>query len=186
MAQLTILRYPDPRLHTVARPVADVDERMRRLVDDMLETMYAVRRHRPGGHAGRRARARDRDGHLRAARPAAGADQPRDLWRSDEMAVNEEGCLSVPAIYDRVERPARVNVRALDRDGQPFELEAEGLTGGVRAARDGPPDGQGVRRIPEPAQARPHPHQDAEEDARRASVRWRPARAFARRAPSRV
>ena len=55
MAQLNILRYPDPRLHTVARPVAEVDARIRRLVDDMIETMYAVRRHRPGRHAGGRA-----------------------------------------------------------------------------------------------------------------------------------
>jgi len=128
MARLTILRYPDPRLHTVARPVAVVDERVRRLVDDMLETMY--------GADGVGLAATQVDVHERVIvmdtseqhnRPLV-LINPEIVKRSTETAVNEEGCLSVPLIYDRVERAARVTVRALGRDGQPFELDAEGLT----------------------------------------------------------
>ena len=128
MARLPILRYPDPRLHTVARPVAGVDERVRRLVDDMLETMYAS----DGvGLAATQVDVHERvivmDTSEQHDRPLV-LINPEILKRSEEMAVNEEGCLSVPLIYDRVERPARVTVRALGRDGQPFELEADGLT----------------------------------------------------------
>ena len=128
MARLTILRYPDPRLHTVARPVAVVDERVRRLVDDMLETMY--------GADGVGLAATQVDVHERLIvmdtseqhdRPLVLVN-PEIVKRSAETAINEEGCLSVPLIYDRVERAARVTVRALGRDGQPFELDAEGLT----------------------------------------------------------
>ena len=128
MARLTILRYPDPRLHTVARPVAAVDERVRRLVDDMLETMY--------GADGVGLAATQVDVHERLIvmdtseqhdRPLV-LINPEIVKRSTETAVNEEGCLSVPLIYDRVERAARVTVRALGRDGQPYELDAEGLT----------------------------------------------------------
>jgi len=128
MARLTILRYPDPRLHTVARPVAVVDERVRRLVDDMLETMY--------GADGVGLAATQVDVHERLIvmdtseqhdRPLV-LINPEIVKRSAETAINEEGCLSVPLIYDRVERAARVTVRALGRDGQPFELDAEGLT----------------------------------------------------------
>ncbi|MDE2082855.1 MAG: peptide deformylase [Burkholderiales bacterium] len=128
MAQLPILRYPDPRLHTVARPVAAVDERVRRLVADMLETMYAA--------DGVGLAATQVDVHERVI--VMDTSEPRDrplvlinpeiIERSAEMAVNEEGCLSVPQVYDRVERHARVTVRALDRDGQPYTLDAEGLT----------------------------------------------------------
>ena len=128
MARLTILRYPDPRLHTVARPVAVVDERVRRLVDDMLETMY--------GADGVGLAATQVDVHERLIvmdtseqhdRPLV-LINPEIVKRSAETAINEEGCLSVPLIYDRVERAARVTVRALGRDGHPFELDAEGLT----------------------------------------------------------
>jgi peptide deformylase len=128
MASLTILRYPDPRLHTVAKPVAAVDERIRRLVDDMLETMYA------SDGVGLAATQVDVHERLIVMDTSEQHDQPVVLInpeivkRSDEMAVNEEGCLSVPQIYDRVERHARVTVRALDRDGQSFDLDAEGLT----------------------------------------------------------
>lgn len=127
MALLPILRYPDPRLHTVAKPVAEVDARVRQLVDDMLETMYA----RDGvGLA-----ATQVDVHLRVIvmDTSESREQPVVLInpeifeRSAEMALGEEGCLSVPSIYDKVERHARVGVRALGRDGQPFELQAEGL-----------------------------------------------------------
>jgi peptide deformylase len=127
MSLLSILRYPDPRLHTVARPVAAVDERVRRLVDDMLETMYA--------NEGVGLAATQVDVHERVLvmDTSDSRDRPRVLInpeiiaRSAEMAVAEEGCLSVPQIYDKVERHARVTVRALDREGVPFEFEAEGL-----------------------------------------------------------
>jgi peptide deformylase len=127
MAQLTILRYPDPRLHTVARPVADVDEAVRRLVDDMLETMYAAE--------GVGLAATQVDMHLRII--VMDTTEQRDhpvvlinpeiFERSAEMKVSEEGCLSVPQVYDKVERHARVKVRALGRDGEPFEMDCEGL-----------------------------------------------------------
>ena len=127
MAQLPILRYPDPRLHTVAKPVAAVDDRVHRLISDMLETMYAAE--------GVGLAATQVDVHLRliVMDTSESRDQPVVLVnpeivsRSAEMAVNEEGCLSVPAVYDRVERNATVKVRALDRQGQVFELDAEGL-----------------------------------------------------------
>ena len=128
MARLTILRYPDPRLHNVARPVAAVDERIRRLVDDMLETMYAA------DGVGLAATQVDVHERVIVMDTSEQHDQPLVLInpeivkRSTEMAVNEEGCLSVPLIYDRVERHARVTVCALGRDGQTFELDAEGLT----------------------------------------------------------
>jgi peptide deformylase len=128
MARLTILRYPDPRLHTVARPVADVDERIRRLVDDMTETMYA--------NDGVGLAATQVDVHERVIVMDTSEQHnqplvlinPQIVKRSEEMAVAEEGCLSVPQIYDRVERHARVTVQALNRDGEPFELDAEGLS----------------------------------------------------------
>jgi peptide deformylase len=127
MSRLTILRYPDPRLHTVARPVAEVDDDIRRLVDDMIETMYAA--------DGVGLAATQVDVHLRVIvmDTTEAHDHPIVLInpeiteRSEEMKVSEEGCLSVPQIYDRVERHARVTVRALGRDGEPFEMHAEGL-----------------------------------------------------------
>lgn len=128
MALLTILRYPDPRLHTVAQPVAQVDERIRTLAADMLETMYA------SDGVGLAATQVDVHERLLVMDTSEKRDQPlvlinpEILWASPEMAVAEEGCLSVPQIYDKVERHARVKVRALDREGQPFELDAEGLS----------------------------------------------------------
>jgi peptide deformylase len=127
MSLLSILRYPDPRLHTVARPVATVDERIRRLADAMLETMYA------NDGVGLAATQVDVHERLIVLDTSDKRDTPRVLInpeliaQSQEMIVGEEGCLSVPAIYDKVERHARVTVRALGRDGQPYELEAEGL-----------------------------------------------------------
>jgi peptide deformylase len=128
MAKLNILRYPDPRLHTVAKPVGAVDERVRRLVDDMLETMYAA------DGIGLAATQVDVHERLLVMDTSSERDQPLVLInpeivaRSVELALAEEGCLSVPQIYDKVERHARVTVRALGRDGQSFDLEAEGLT----------------------------------------------------------
>ena len=128
MARLTILRYPDPRLHTVARPVAQVDERIRRLVDDMLQTMYEA------DGVGLAATQVDVHECVIVMDTSEQHDEPLVLinpeiiQRSDEMAIVEEGCLSVPLVYDRVERHARVTVRALGRDGKPFEIEAQDLT----------------------------------------------------------
>ena len=128
MALLTILRYPDPRLHTVARPVAAVDERIRALAASLLETMYAE------SGVGLAATQVDVHERLIVMDTSDSRDQPLVLinpeivWASDERAVVEEGCLSVPQVYDKIERHARVKVRALDRDGQPFELDAEGLS----------------------------------------------------------
>lgn len=128
MALLPILTYPDPRLHKVAAPVAAVDERVRRLVADMLETMYDA--------SGIGLAATQVDVHERiiVMDTSESRDQPlvlinpELLKRSDETALGEEGCLSVPATFDKVTRHAQVTVRALDREGQPFELEADGLT----------------------------------------------------------
>jgi peptide deformylase len=128
MAQLPILIYPDPRLHTVARPVAAVDGRIRQLVDDMLETMYAA--------DGVGLAATQVDVHERVIVMDTSENRDRPLVfinpelvrRSEEMAFSEEGCLSVPATYDKVARHAQVAVRALGRDGEAFELDADGLT----------------------------------------------------------
>ncbi|MCA0240609.1 MAG: peptide deformylase [Proteobacteria bacterium] len=127
MARLTILRYPDPRLHKVAQPVAAVDDGIRRLVDDMLETMYAAE--------GVGLAATQVDVHRRVIvmDTSEQRDHPIVLinpelsWRSPEFRLAEEGCLSVPAIYDKVERHASVKVQALGRDGEPFEMHAEDL-----------------------------------------------------------
>ena len=127
MAKLTILRYPDPRLHTVAKPVAQVDARVRQLVDDMLESMYDA------DGVGLAATQVDVHERVIVIDTSEMRDQPRVLInpalvvRSEEMTFTDEGCLSVPAIYDRLRRHARVTVRALGRDGEPHEFEAEGL-----------------------------------------------------------
>ncbi|KAB0583405.1 peptide deformylase [Ideonella dechloratans] len=127
MAQLSILRYPDPRLHTVAAPVKEVDDRLRRLVDDMLETMYEAE--------GVGLAATQVDVHQRVIvmDTSEERNEPRVLINpeliavSDEMVVGDEGCLSVPTVYDAVQRHAKVTVRALDRDGQTYEMAVEGL-----------------------------------------------------------
>jgi peptide deformylase len=127
MAKLNILRYPDPRLHHVAKPVAEVDERIRSLVDDMLETMYAA------DGVGLAATQVDVHERVIVIDTSETRNDPRVLInptlvaRSAEMSFSDEGCLSVPAIYDKVARHAKVTVQALDRDGQPQEFEAEGL-----------------------------------------------------------
>ena len=127
MALLPILRYPDPRLHTVAKPVAQVDARIQRLVDDMIETMYAA------DGVGLAATQVDVHECVIVMDTSEQHDHPVVLInpelvaRSEEMVLAEEGCLSVPQVYDRVERHARVTVRALNREGEPFEMEAEEL-----------------------------------------------------------
>lgn len=126
MALLPILRYPDPRLHKIAVPVKRVDETIRKLIADMAETMYEA----PGiGLA-----ATQVDVHKRVVVIDISEDKskllafvnPEILERSGEQ-VCEEGCLSVPGIYDKVTRSERVKVRALDPQGEPFTLEADGL-----------------------------------------------------------
>ena len=128
MALLSILRYPDPRLHTVARPVAEVNPRIRQLVDDMIETMYAAE---GVGLAATQVDVHERvivmDTSEEHDKPVV-LINPEIVLRSPEMALNEEGCLSVPQTYDRVERHSRVTVRAINREGASFELVADGLT----------------------------------------------------------
>lgn len=127
MALLTILQYPDPRLHQVARAVSPVDDRVRRLAQDMLETMYDA------GGVGLAATQVDVHERVIVMDTSESRDQPVVLInpdivvRSAEMVVREEGCLSVPTFYDKVERHERVTVRAFDRDGAAFELTCEGL-----------------------------------------------------------
>ncbi len=127
MSRLTILRYPDPRLHTVARPVAAVDERIRTLAGDMLQTMYEA------DGVGLAATQVDVHECVIVMDTSEQHDHPvvlinpRITWRSEEFAVAEEGCLSVPLVFDRVERHARVKVQALGRDGELFEMDAQGL-----------------------------------------------------------
>jgi peptide deformylase len=126
MALLKILQYPDPRLHTVARPVDAVDDGIRRLAADMAETMYAA----PG--VGLAATQVDRHIRLVVIDVSEHKDglltliNPVILERDGEV-VHEEGCLSVPGIYEKVTRAEHVKVRALDLDGQAFELEAREL-----------------------------------------------------------
>jgi peptide deformylase len=127
MARLSILRYPDPRLYTVARPVSEVDERIRRLVDDLLETMYDAE--------GVGLAATQVDVHERVI--VIDTSEARDtpivlinpelVEKSEEMTLGDEGCLSVPDIYDKVPRHTRVKVRARDRTGEIREFAAEGL-----------------------------------------------------------
>ncbi|HEY9198671.1 MAG TPA: peptide deformylase [Gammaproteobacteria bacterium] len=126
MAKLEILHFPDPRLRTVARPVAAVDAGLRRLIDDMFETMYAA----PGiGLAATQVNVHQR---LLVVDVSEEKNQPLVFINPellDRQGVEEmdEGCLSVPGIYDKVQRAERIKVRALDRDGKTFELEADGL-----------------------------------------------------------
>ncbi len=126
MAILEILHFPDPRLRTRAQPVAVVDDKVRRLIDDLFETMYAA----PGiGLA-----ATQVDVHRRVLVVDVSEDRsaPRCFVNPEIVAWDgeeemDEGCLSVPGVYDKVRRAERIRVRALDRDGNPFELEADGL-----------------------------------------------------------
>jgi peptide deformylase len=127
MALLNVLSYPDPRLHKVAKPVATVDARIKKIVADMAETMYEA----PGvGLA-----ATQVDIHERIVVIDVSDDQnelmvfinPEIIWASPEKKTWREGCLSVPEFYDEVERPAQVKVKALDLHGKEFEVEADGL-----------------------------------------------------------
>lgn len=124
---LPILEYPDPRLRTKAKPVTLVDDSVRQLVDDMLETMYDAQ------GIGLAATQVDHHIQLIVMDLSENKDEPRVFINPAIMPLCEdkvpydEGCLSVPGFYETVERPARVRITALDRDGKPFELEADGL-----------------------------------------------------------
>jgi len=127
MSQLTILRYPDPRLHTVAKPVAAVDARLRKLAGDMFDTMYEA----SGiGLAATQVNVHERliviDVSEERNQPMV-LINPEILWASEEKRVGDEGCLSVPGIYDGVERSTSIKVQALDLDGKPQVYEAEGM-----------------------------------------------------------
>jgi peptide deformylase len=126
MAKLEILHYPDPRLRTRAKPVEVVDDTIRRLVDDMFETMYDA----PGiGLAATQVNV-----HQRVIVMDVSEDRsdPRvfinpEIIELDGVEQMQEGCLSVPGYFDYVERAERIRVRALDREGDVFELDADGL-----------------------------------------------------------
>jgi peptide deformylase len=127
MAILDILRYPDPRLHTVAKSVENVDDGVRRLVRDLAETMYAA----PG--IGLAATQVDVHRRVIVIDTSDTRDQllvlinPEIVLASAEIQECEEGCLSVPGVYDTVARAAKVTVRALDANGIAFERTAEGM-----------------------------------------------------------
>jgi peptide deformylase len=127
MTILNILIYPDKRLHKLAKPVTQFDDRLKKLVNDMAETMYDA----PGvGLA-----ATQVDEHIQlividtseAHNDLQVFINPEIIWASEEKKIYDEGCLSVPGIYDDVERPAKVKVRALNLQGQPFEMMADEL-----------------------------------------------------------
>jgi peptide deformylase len=127
MALLPILTYPDPRLHTVARPVQAVDARIRGLIADLLETMYDA------NGIGLAATQVDVHERLIVIDTSEERNQPLVLinpeivWASEDTQLGDEGCLSVPGIYDGVERARSIKVRALDGEGQSRELAAEGM-----------------------------------------------------------
>lgn len=126
MALLPIIEFPDPRLRTVAKPIAQVDEAIRQLIDDMFETMYEA----PGiGLAATQVNV-----HLQLLVLDVSEDKSRpqvfinpEVLSSEGSQIYQEGCLSVPGIFADVKRADRIKVKALDRDGKSFELEADGL-----------------------------------------------------------
>jgi peptide deformylase len=126
MALLTILEFPDPRLRTKAVAITQVDDAVRRLIDDMVETMYAAN---GVGLAATQVNVHQR---LVVIDVSEERNQPRafinpQITAREGVEVTEEGCLSVPGTYEEVERAERVTVRALDRDGMEFTTEADGL-----------------------------------------------------------
>ncbi|HKT96879.1 MAG TPA: peptide deformylase [Paraburkholderia sp.] len=127
MALLNILHYPDKRLHKIAKPVEAVNDRIRKLVADMAETMYAA----PG--VGLAATQVDVHERVVVIDVSETHDElrvfinPEIVWASTEREVHEEGCLSVPGIYDEVERAEKVRVRALNEKGETYEVDCDGL-----------------------------------------------------------
>jgi peptide deformylase len=126
MSQLDILTFPDSKLRNQAKPVAEVDDQIRRIVDDMLETMYAA----PG--IGLAAIQVDIPLRIIVIDVSEEHDRPLCLINPEILSREgeeemEEGCLSVPGFYEPVTRAERIRIRALDRNGEPFELETDGL-----------------------------------------------------------
>lgn len=126
MSKLAILQYPDERLHTVAQPVAQIDDQIHKLVRDMAQTMYAA--------DGIGLAATQVDVHLRIILVDVSEKGNQllvlinpEVIKMRGKAEFEEGCLSVPDVYETVNRAAWIRVRALDLDGKPFELQADGL-----------------------------------------------------------
>ena len=126
MARLQILEFPDPRLRTRAQPVEHVDASLRQFIDDMFETIYPA----PGiGLAATQVNFHKR---VLVIDISETRDQPLalinpEILQRQGIEETEEGCLSVPGVYDRVTRAERIRVRALNRDGQPIEFDADGL-----------------------------------------------------------
>ncbi|MFI4939175.1 MAG: peptide deformylase [Burkholderiales bacterium] len=127
MSLLNILRYPDSRLHKIAKPVTTFDARLKQLVDDMAETMYDA----PGvGLAASQVDVHQQLIIIDTSETRSNLRvfiNPEIVWTSADKQIYEEGCLSVPGIYDDVERYAKITVKALDVEGKPFELSADGL-----------------------------------------------------------
>lgn len=153
MAILNILEFPDPRLRTIAKPVAVVDDEVRQLVDDMFETMYEA----PGiGLAATQVNVHKR---IVVMDLSEDRSEPRVFINpefetlTDEMEQYQEGCLSVPGFYENVDRPQKVRIKALDRDGKPYETDRRRLAGGVHPARMRPSQRQAVRGLSVYAQA---------------------------------
>lgn len=129
MALLPILAYPDPRLRTIAKPVEVVDEAIKTLIDDMFETMYQAK--------GIGLAATQVDHHIQLIVMDLASDgqapaprvfiNPKVTPLTQELAPYQEGCLSIPEVYDTIERPSRVKIEALDKEGLPFSVEADGL-----------------------------------------------------------
>ena len=129
MALLPILTYPDPRLRTIAKPVENFDDTIKTLIADMFETMYEAR--------GIGLAATQVDRHLRVVvMDLAKEDEekqpqvfinPKVAPLTDECVPYQEGCLSIPEVYDEIKRPAKVRIEAQDANGQAFEMEADGL-----------------------------------------------------------
>ena len=127
MSVLEILHYPDPRLRTTGRKIETVDDAVRTLIDNMLETMYAA----PGiGLAAIQVNVAKRVVVIDVSKDRSAPVillNPEILTLDGDSIESEEGCLSVPGVYENVKRPERVLVRALNRDGEVFEMDAEGL-----------------------------------------------------------
>lgn len=127
MPALEILHYPDPRLHKIAKPVAVVDDRIKKIVNDMAQTMYEA----PG--IGLAATQVDIHERIIVIDTSEERNQlmvfinPELIWASPEKKSWREGCLSVPEFFDEVERPDRIRIKALDQEGCSFEMEADGL-----------------------------------------------------------
>jgi peptide deformylase len=128
MTKLVILEYPDPRLRKKAAPVTVVDDALRQFIDNLVETMYAA------NGVGLAATQVDVHKRVIVLDVSESRDQPLvlinpELLSKEGEGPGEEGCLSLPGIYDKLSRATKIRVTALGRDGQPFEMDAEGLLG---------------------------------------------------------